>query len=115
MERLNAMIEANDGNQHDMLNSIAAVKGYAEMLLESEDDAIAPLIKNLTEMTALLSTATKAPSIAATRNHSTETFEDCTILIVDDMPENLDLMSRLLRKWTAPSSPRTPETPHWRH
>ena len=57
MERLNAMIEANDANQHDMLNSIAAVKGYAEMLLESEDDAIAPLIKNLTEMTALLTTA----------------------------------------------------------
>jgi adenylate cyclase len=56
------------------------------------------LVKDLTEMTALLSTATKAPSNAATSNRSTETFEDCTILIVDDMPENLDLMSRLLRK-----------------
>jgi len=98
MERLNTMIESNDANQHDMLNSIAAVKGYAEMLLESEDEVIAPLVKDLTEMTALLSTATKAPSNAATSNRSTETFEDCTILIVDDMPENLDLMSRLLRK-----------------
>ena len=35
MERLNTMIEGNDANQHDRLNSIAAVKGYAEMLLES--------------------------------------------------------------------------------
>ena len=98
MERLNTMIEGNDANQHDRLNSIAAVKGYAEMLLESEDEAIAPLVKGLTEMTELLSTATKAPSNTATSNRSTETFEDCTILIVDDMPENLDLMSRLLRK-----------------
>ncbi|MBT5557200.1 MAG: response regulator, partial [Halieaceae bacterium] len=98
MERLDTMIESSDANHHDMLNAIAAVKGYAEMLVESEDEAIVPVVKGLTEMTALLSTATKAPSNASKSNRSTETFEDCTILIVDDMPENLDLMSRLLRK-----------------
>ena len=45
-----------------------------------------------------LSTSTKTPEATAKSGRALDTFEGCSVLVVDDLPENLDLMSRLLRK-----------------
>ena len=37
IERLNAMVSRGESNRHDLLNAVAAVKGYSEMLLDSDD------------------------------------------------------------------------------
>ena len=43
IERLNAMVSSGETNRHDLLNAVAAVKGYAEMLLDSNEAVIAPV------------------------------------------------------------------------
>ena len=101
IERLNAMVSRGESNRHDVLNAVAAVKGYSEMLLDSDDavmGAIRPAIKEMTDELTASTGASKTPESLTQATRSLDTFEGCTILVVDDLPENLDLMSRLLGK-----------------
>ena len=98
IERLNAMVSSGETNRHDLLNAVAAVKGYAEMLLDSNEAVIAPVRSAIMEITDALTHTTATPEALPAVTRSLETFEGCTILVVDDLPENLDLMSRLLGK-----------------
>ena len=98
IERLNAMVSSGETNRHDLLNAVAAVKGYAEMLLDSNEAVIAPVRSAIMEITDALTYTTATPEALPAMTRSLETFEGCTILVVDDLPENLDLMSRLLGK-----------------
>lgn len=101
IERLNTMVSHGESNRHDLLNAVAAVKGYSEMLLDSDDAVVGTVRVAITEMTDALirtTTITSAPESLPPATRSLDTFEGCTILVVDDLPENLDLMSRLLGK-----------------
>ena len=40
IKRLNTMVSHGESNRHDLLNAVAAVKGYSEMLLDSNDALI---------------------------------------------------------------------------
>ncbi len=101
IERLNTMVSHGESNRHDLLNAVAAVKGYSEMLLDSDDAVVGTVRVAITEMTDALirtTTSTSTPESLPPATRSLDTFEGCTILVVDDLPENLDLMSRLLGK-----------------
>ncbi len=85
---------SSDAN-HDLLNLIGAIRGYAEMLHED----VAKLHPALqTALPPLLS------SVEGTQQHSilptTSPLSDApgVILAVDDMPENRELISRLLSR-----------------
>ena len=43
IERLNTMVSRGESNRHDLLNAVAAVKGYSEMLLDSDDGFLGPI------------------------------------------------------------------------
>ena len=98
LDRFN--IVANDGstNRHDLLNSVAAVLGYAEMVLELDSDLPHAIRTQVQDIADSLSASTQTPETSAKSVRPLDTFEGCSILVVDDLPENLDLMSRLLRK-----------------
>ena len=101
IERLNAMVSRGESNRHDLLNAVAAVKGYSEMLLDSNDALIGTIrsaIRGMIDELTATSGASKTPENLPQATRSLDTFEGCTILVVDDLPENLDLMSRLLGK-----------------
>ena len=101
IERLNTMVSRGESNRHDLLNAVAAVKGYSEMLLDSDDvfvGQIRPAIRKMIDELTASSGAPKTPENLPMAPRSLDTFEGCTILVVDDLPENLDLMSRLLGK-----------------
>ncbi len=101
IERLNAMVSRGESNRHDLLNAVAAVKGYSEMLLDSNDALIGTIrsgIRRMIDELTATSGAAKTPESLPHGTRSLDTFEGCTILVVDDLPENLDLMSRLLGK-----------------
>ena len=101
IERLNAMVSHGETNRHDLLNAVAAVKGYSEMLLDSDESAIKSVRTGIVELIAALTSTTNpttASESSGPASRSLESFEGCTILVVDDLPENLDLMSRLLGK-----------------
>ncbi len=101
IERLNEMLSHGESNRHDVLNAVSAVKGYSEMLLDSDDTLICTIRSAITEMTDSLTPNTKAtttPESLLQVTRSLDGIKDCTILVVDDLPENLNLMSRLLGK-----------------
>ena len=101
IERLNEMLSHGESNRHDVLNAVSAVKGYSEMLLDSDDSLICTIRSAITEMTDSLTPNTKAtttPESLLQVTRSVDGIKDCTILVVDDLPENLNLMSRLLGK-----------------
>ena len=101
IERLNEMVSHGKSSRHDVLNAVAAVKGYSEMLLDSDDTVIGAIRSAITEMTDALTANARTPTTPKSLLHVTrslESIEDCTILVVDDLPENLNLMSRLLGK-----------------
>ena len=97
IERLNTMVSRGESNRHDLLNAVAAVKGYSEMLLDSDDGFLGPIrpaIRAMIDELTARSGAPKTPESLSPATRSLDTFEGCTILVVDDLPENLDLMSR---------------------
>jgi len=105
-DKLEALQISADGNsQHDALNIIGAIKGYAEML-DEDADALHPAIANT--LAGIVSATSASPSSKRTQSVSaagtvsaniTNLSEPGVILAVDDMPENRDLVSRLLGKF----------------
>ena len=98
LDRFNLVADDQSTNRHDLLNAVAAVLGYAEMVLEQDRDLPLSIREGVQGIADALSTSTKTPETTATSGRPLDTFEGCSVLVVDDLPENLDLMSRLLRK-----------------
>ena len=98
LDRFNIAANDDSTNRHDLLNAVAAVMGYAEMVLELDRDLPPTIRARIQHIADALSASTKNPAHSTKSTRSLDTFEGCTVLVVDDLPENLDLMSRLLRK-----------------
>lgn len=98
LDRFNVVANDESTNRHDLLNSVAAVLGYAEMVLELDSDLPHAIRTQVQDIADSLSASTQTPETSAKSVRPLDTFEGCSILVVDDLPENLDLMSRLLGK-----------------
>lgn len=98
LDRFNVVANDESTNRHDLLNSVAAVLGYAEMVLELDSGLPHAIRTQVQDIADSLSASTQTPETSAKSVRPLDTFEGCSILVVDDLPENLDLMSRLLGK-----------------
>lgn len=98
IERLSSAVNGGQTNRHDLLNAVAAVKGYSEMLLDSADEALIPVRHQVDEIASALSQTSQTPESLPATSRALDSLTGCSILVVDDLPENLDLMSRLLQK-----------------
>ena len=98
LDRFNVVANDESTNRHDLLNSVSAVLGYAEMVLELDSDLPHAIRTQVQDIADSLRASTQTPETSAKSARPLDTFEGCSILVVDDLPENLDLMSRLLRK-----------------
>lgn len=98
LDRFNTVANDESTNRHDLLNAVAAVLGYAEMVLELDSDLPASVREHVQGIADSLSVSTTTPEGTTKSGRPLDTFEGCSILVVDDLPENLDLMSRLLKK-----------------
>lgn len=98
LDRFNIVANDEKTNRHDLLNAVAAVLGYAEMVLELDRDLPSSIREHVQEIADSLSASTKTPEATGKSDRPLDTFEGCKVLVVDDLSENLDLMSRLLRK-----------------
>ena len=83
---------------HDLLNLIGAIRGYAEMLYE-EIELLHPALKSA--LPALLSAVESSQAtldLSASALSAAKMEAPGVILAVDDMPENRELISRLLSR-----------------
>jgi len=83
---------------HDLLNLIGAIRGYAEMLYE-DIELLHPALKSA--LPALLSAVESSQAtldLSASALSSAKMEAPGVILAVDDMPENRELISRLLSR-----------------
>ncbi len=86
--------------RHDRRNIIGAIRGYTEMLLDEADSSIPSALKrslllvlDAAKGEPLSDTQGRNPAIPLPRSE-----EPGVILAVDDLPENRELVSRLLQK-----------------
>ena len=98
LDRFNVVANDDATNRHDLLNAVAAVLGYAEMVLEQDRDLPSSIREGVQGIADALSASTKTRETTTTSGRPLDMFEGCSVLVVDDLPENLDLMTRLLRK-----------------
>lgn len=98
IERLGTSVKTEGTSRHDLLNSVAAVKGYAEMLLDSDDEALSPIRGLVSQIVESLTEMTQSPDNTASANRTLDSFEGCTVLIVDDLAENLNSCPDCLAK-----------------
>ena len=87
--------------RHDRRNIIGAIRGYAEMLLEDSELVPATVRAHLLQILAAAKTEPASSGHHATQPTSLALLpseEPGVILAVDDLPENRELVSRLLQK-----------------
>jgi class 3 adenylate cyclase/CheY-like chemotaxis protein len=87
--------------RHDRRNIIGAIRGYSEMLLEDSEVLPAAVRAHLLQiLAAAKNEPTPAPESATQAKSVTllPSEEPGVILAVDDLPENRELVSRLLQK-----------------
>lgn len=99
--RAEALLASSGGERnHDLMNILGAIRGYTEMLLE-ESDGLHPAIgKPLGQILALLNPTQSPPSQPPPPTAPQPPTDKApgVILAVDDMPENRELVSRLLSR-----------------
>ncbi len=104
--RLEAMMTGTDSEaRHDRMNVIGAIKGYAEMLDEDKatlHKAISATLPGILHAVESHQARSPESEVSATGAKASKkklrVDEPGVILAVDDMPENRDLVSRLLSK-----------------
>ena len=87
--------------RHDRRNIIGAIRGYSEMLLEDSEVLPAAVRAHLLQILAAAKNEPTPASESATPAKSVTLLpseEPGVILAVDDLPENRELVSRLLQK-----------------
>ena len=100
-DRLETMLAAPEtrDSTHDLMNVLAAIRGYAEMLLEDLGPAHQPLADNLSRLLKAVQTAHSDESgTAPDGDRRNITAEPGFILAVDDLQENRELVARYLSR-----------------
>lgn len=106
-DRLCSLLQSDTPHkQHDAMNIIGAIKGYAEMLHDESENLHEAIAKPLAAIIQTTATPTNGESSSAiTANNATASTTKAgkqsdpgVILAVDDMAENRDLVSRQLGK-----------------
>jgi class 3 adenylate cyclase len=100
-ERLNDMLATADNpNRHDLMNVLAAVRGYTEMLREDIGTAQPDLDAALSRLLSVLLTANNGDPAAAAAPGEQRTIasDPGFILAVDDLQENRELVARYLSR-----------------
>lgn len=92
------LLESGSDSRHDLRNAISAVKGYCELICEENDPALRPFLSDIQSLIALLDPELAPPEQTEQSGALTSDMSDTTALVVDDMQENIDLMTRMLTK-----------------
>lgn len=97
--RAEALLASNDRDRnHDLMNILGAIRGYTEMLLEEGDHLHPAIGKPLGRILTLLKPGESARTATPTAIQAPTDKAPGVILAVDDMPENRELVSRLLSR-----------------
>jgi len=98
--KLEALLGEKGGkdNRHDLMNALAAIKGYAEMLQEDTDQLPADLDDALSRLLKAADSAQGTETSSATRDKRVIDSEPGFILAVDDLQENRELVARYLSR-----------------
>lgn len=100
-DRLNQVLcEAEQPDRHDLMNILAAMRGYAEMLREDVGTEEAELDAALARLLSVVLTAHSGDpaETAHTREQRIIATEPGFILAVDDLQENRELVARYLSR-----------------
>ncbi len=85
-------------NTHDLMNALAAIKGYAEMLQEDLPNLPSELDDTFSRLLKAVETAQGAGVSQPSRDRRVITSEPGFILAVDDLQENRELVARNLTR-----------------
>jgi class 3 adenylate cyclase len=100
--RLEALLanDKEDGdNRHDLMNALAAIRGYAEMLQEDLGGKIETLNETFSRLLDAINTASSGDSVApSSGDQMVIASEPGFILAVDDLQENRELVARYLSR-----------------
>ncbi len=100
-QRLESMLGVSQDSDaaHDMMNVLAAMRGYAEMLLEDLGPAHQPIADALKRLLSAIETAhTEETGIEPGADQRTIATDPGFILAVDDLQENRELVARYLSR-----------------
>ena len=98
ISNFSTLLESGSDSRHDLRNAISAVKGYCELIGEEDDPALRPLLAEIQSLIGLLDPELVTPVEPEQAGILTSDMTDTTALVVDDMQENIDLMTRMLTK-----------------
>lgn len=100
--RLDEMLKEGNGsaNSHDLMNVLAAIRGYAELIREDLGTSHPDLDSALARLLKAVHTAHNGDSsaVAASREQHIIASEPGFILAVDDLQENRELVARYLSR-----------------
>jgi len=99
-KKLEALLDHdNEGdNTHDLMNALAAIKGYAEMLQEDIASLSGELTDTLARLLKAVDTAQGIDTGESSRDRRVIDSEPGFILAVDDLQENRELVARNLSR-----------------
>ncbi|EED36145.1 adenylate/guanylate cyclase [Luminiphilus syltensis NOR5-1B] len=98
-DRLNELMSGDSSSKnHDLLNVIGAIRGYAEMLNEESADLHPGITTTLPAILSVVRSTVVAGASNTAKPPSADPTDAGVILAVDDMPENRELISRLLHR-----------------
>jgi class 3 adenylate cyclase len=89
---------SSPSRHHDVLNLIGAIRGYAEMLEETDESLHPDLRLPIKKLVLTASQSRVTPAPAKRTPEESAAGQPGVILAVDDMVENRDLVSRLLTR-----------------
>ena len=99
LEGLLPIREENRDDKHDLMNALAAIRGYAEMLQEDLGTEIELLNDTFSRLLDAINTASSGESVvASSRDQLVIASEPGFILAVDDLKENRELVARYLSR-----------------
>jgi adenylate cyclase len=99
-DKLDHLLNAppQDNTRHDMMNALAAIRGYAEMLREDIGSTHVDLDDPLARLLMAVETAHTGQSRTPAREQPVIASDPGFILAVDDLQENRELVARYLSR-----------------
>lgn len=88
----------NADQQHDLMNALAAIKGYSEMLLEDLAGTVPALDDALNQLLKIIHSANSTEPEQTSAATPATVSDPGFILAVDDQPENRELVTRYLSR-----------------
>ncbi|MEM1113836.1 MAG: adenylate/guanylate cyclase domain-containing protein [Pseudomonadota bacterium] len=99
-DRMEALLAGDQQppDRHDLMNALAAIRGYAEMLREDLGEPFQDLDDTLARLLKAVQTAHTGAYEEPRTNHQLANTEPGFILAVDDLRENRELVARYLSR-----------------